>query len=72
MYRLSLKVKADIRPNDAESYSCIGNINVESAQRIVPGSLYLFLRLLCTSEDHELEEEHENDERRTKLLSIAQ
>ena len=73
MYRVSVKMRADL--NATPGHSGIGNINTENAERVVPESLYLFLRLLCGGDDYIEgidESNNEEDDRRRKLLSIAQ
>jgi len=43
LYRVVVKIRADIR--DAPEFNIIGGIDVAHAEKVVPESLYLFLRL---------------------------
>ena len=68
LHRVSVKVKADIR--ESPRHDVIGGIDQHHAEKTVPDSLYILLRLLCVNDD---DSENENEQsRHTKLLSIAQ
>ena len=68
LYWVSLKIKADIRESPIHDF--IGGIDQHHAEEVVPESLYLLLRLLCTDDGDQgnMDEQTLN----TKLLSIAQ
>ncbi|XP_051734442.1 uncharacterized protein LOC127504083 isoform X1 [Ctenopharyngodon idella] len=68
LYRVLVKVKADIR--ESPRHDVIGGIDQHHAEKTVPDSLYILLRLLCINDD---DSENENEQsHHTKLLSIAQ
>jgi hypothetical protein len=68
LYRVSVKVKADIR--ESPRHDVIGGIDQHHAEKTVPDSLYILLRLLCVNDDDSGNENEQS--RHTKLLSIAQ
>lgn len=68
LYWVSLKIKADIR--ESPIHEVIGGIDQRHAEQVVPESLYLLLRLLCT--DDADQENVDEQPLNTKLLSIAQ
>ena len=49
LYRVSVKVKADIR--ESPRHDVIGGIDQLHAEKTVPDSLYILLRLLCVNDD---------------------
>lgn len=68
LYWVAVKVHQDIK--SAPTHGCIGNINQESAEDIVPKSLFILVSLLCTGYQ---EEENEADtDLKTRVLSICQ
>lgn len=74
LYRVAVKMRNDIKT--MPGHSDIGDINTESAQKVVPESLYIFLRLLCDcdSKCEDFEGTFEGDEggESKRILSIAQ
>ncbi|KAJ4924579.1 hypothetical protein JOQ06_003533 [Pogonophryne albipinna] len=68
LYWVSLKIKADIR--ESPRHDVMGGIDQHHAEEVVPESLYLLLRLLCTDDDDQ--ENMDKQTVNTKLLSIAQ
>ena len=65
---MALKVHHDVK--SAPAHGCIGNINQESAEDLVPKSLFMLVSLLCTGSQ---EEENEADtDLKTRVLSICQ
>ena len=46
LYWVAVKAHYDV--NTAPAHDCIGNINQESAEKIVPESLFILMSLLCT------------------------
>ena len=54
----------------APTYGCIGNINQESVEDIIPRSLFILVYLLCTGSQ---EEKNEADtDLKTRVLSVCQ
>lgn len=75
MFRVALKVHADIKHTPGHKF--IGGIDLTHAESVVPDSLYLLLRLLCSGDtlDEDDSKDNTNSECKavhTKLLSIAQ
>lgn len=46
MYRVAIKVHADIKCTPGHNF--IGGIDLTHAEKVVPDSLFLLLRLLCS------------------------
>ena len=68
LYRVAVKVHHDVK--SAPTHGCIGNINQESAEDIVPKTVFILVSLLCTGSQ---EEENEADtDLKTRVLSICQ
>ncbi|KAK2554918.1 hypothetical protein P5673_023601 [Acropora cervicornis] len=68
LYRVAVKVHHDVKC--APTHGCIGNINQESVEDIIPRSLFILVSLLCTGSQ---EEENEADtDLKTRVLSICQ
>ena len=44
-----MKVRADIQ--HSPDFNIVGGIDVAHAEKVVPESLYLFIRLLCSGDD---------------------
>lgn len=76
LFRVAVKVHADIKNTPGHSY--IGGIDMCHAEQVVPQSLYLLLRLLCSgcmNDDDDDDDKNVIDEEqgfKSKLLSIAQ
>lgn len=69
LYRVAVKILADIR--DAPEFNIVGGIDVAHAEKVVPESLYLFLRLLCCGDDLD-DVESDGDAKHIKVLNTAQ
>ena len=69
LYRVAVKIRANIR--DAPEFNIIGGIEVAHAEKVVPESLYIFLRLLCCGDDLD-DVESEGDAKHIKVLNTAQ
>ena len=67
LYRVAVKVRGDLVATPGHSF--IGGIDTEHAEAIVPDSLYVLLRLLCSDF---LEEDTAPEKIHEKVLSIAQ
>ena len=68
LYRVAVKVHHDVK--SAPTHGCIGNINQESVEDIIPRSLFILVSLLCMGSQ---EEENEADTGlKTRVLSICQ
>ena len=69
LFHFSMKIKADIKSTPGHTY--IGGINSYNTENVVPESLYLFLRLLCSGDDI-LDEDSVAADCRIEILSVAQ
>ena len=56
LYWVSLKIRADIRESPIQDV--IRGIDQHHAEKVVPESLYLLLRLLCTDDEQGNMDEH--------------
>ena len=68
LYRVAVKVHHDVK--SAPTHDCIGNINQESAEEIVPESLFILISLLCTG--CQREENKGDADLKARVLSICQ
>lgn len=54
-------------------YKFLGRVDIADAENIVPESLYLFLKLLCSEDSLAMELESDDDRNiHTRILSISQ
>lgn len=71
LYRVAVKVKSDIQHTDIKRFT--GKISIADAETIVPESLYILLKVLCTTEDEfEQDISETNQKQHSSILSIAQ
>lgn len=68
LYRVAVKVHHDVK--SAPTHQCVGKINQESAEVIVPESLFILISLLCTGSQGE--ENEADTDLKTRVLSICQ
>ena len=68
LYRVSVKVHQDVKA--APDHDCIGNINQESAEKIVPESLFILISLLCSGLQQE--DQEADADMKHRILSMCQ
>lgn len=67
LYRVAIKVHHDVK--SMPGHDCIGDISQESAEKIIPDSLFTLINLLCTGHQ---DDDGEDESCKTKVLSICQ
>ena len=74
LLRVALKIRGDLQ--ETPGHTVIGNIGIKHAEKVVPESLYLFLKLVCSSDEELFDDEADDgapcNTLHARILSIAQ
>ncbi len=72
LFRVAIKVRHDIKVTPGQE--SIGTIDMQSAEEVVPDTLYMLIRMLCAGDVDTTDESNNelNIDLKTKILSICQ